>query len=240
MGKTKKAVLLGFAGFLVAVAAIHNVGTAVTDEDRFYGAQILERAGYDAAPETFGDLNVFDNQIAAILAVQDAVLKATPIEKELAHGRSREPKDVLTEGMGICFDRSRTMEKILTSLGFENRHLAIYSTREHGTLRALMTPGTASHALTEVKTSKGWILVDSNARWIGLDPQRNVHSVDDIQNQDPFATVWATEVPEPVSWRLFNQPFTYVIGLYSRHGGFFPPVTPVPDVNYRQLLQNIY
>jgi len=26
----------------------------------------------------------------------------------------------------------------------------------------------------------------------------------------------------------------------SRHGGFFAPYTPVPDVNYGQLLQNIY
>ena len=240
MGKYRTIAILGFTGFLVGVAAVHNVETAATDEDRFYGAQILERAGYDPALDAFGDLNIFDNQIVAILAVQDAVLKATPIEEGLAHGRPREPKNVLTEGMGICFDRSRTIEKILTSLEFENRHLAIYSTREHGPLRALMTPRTDSHALTEVKTGKGWILVDSNARWIGLDADGNIYNAADIQTRDPSTMTWAPEVPEQISWRLFNEPFTYVIGLYSRHGGFFPPYDPVPDVNYSQLLQNFY
>jgi hypothetical protein len=147
---------------------------------------------------------------------------------------------VLLEGQGICFDRSRVIEKILTGLGFETRHLAIYSTRDYGRLRALLTPGISSHALTEVKTGKGWMAVDSNARWIGLDAADSVYSVEDIQGRDPFAITWAPKVREPISWALINEPFTYVIGLFSRHGGFFPPYTPVPDVNYAQLLLNFY
>lgn len=240
MGKTRVAVVCGMIGLFVATAAAHNVSTEVTDEDRYYGSQILERAGYDPAIGAFGDLSRFENQVSAILAVQDAVLTATPIGKGLEHGRPREPKDVLAEGKGICFDRSRTIEKILASFGFEVRHLAIYSAREHGPLRALVTPYTDSHALTEVKTRKGWMLVDSNARWIGLDPSGDIYSAEDIQGQDPFTMTWAPEVPESISWPLFNERFTYVIGLYSRHGGFFPPYNPVPDVNYAQLLQNLF
>ncbi len=240
MGKIRTIAILGLTSLLVAGAAIHNVSNAVTEEDVYYGSQILERAGYDAGPGAFGDLSRFENQIAALLAVQDAVLKATPLGTGLPHGRTREPKDVLLEGQGLCFDRSRAIEKILTGLGFETRHLAIYTTRDYGRLRALMTPGIRSHALTEVKTGKGWIAVDSNARWIGLDAAARVYSVEDIQGSDPFAFTWAPEVREPISWPLFNEPFTYVIGLFSRHGGFFPPYTPVPDVNYAQLLQNIY
>jgi hypothetical protein len=212
----------------------------VTEEDVYYGSQILVRGGYDAGSGAFGDLSRFDNQIAAILAVQSAVLKATPIVVGISHGRPREPKDLLLEGKGFCFDRSRAIEKILTGLGFETRHVAIYATRNRGWLRTLMTPGISSHAMTEVKTGKGWIAVDSNARWIGLDAAARVYSVEDIQGRDPFVIAWASEVREPISWPLFNEPFIYVIGLYSRHGGFFPPYTPMPDVNYAQLLQNIY
>ncbi len=240
MGKIRTLAILGLTSLLVAGAAVNNVSTAVTEEDVYYGAQILERAGYNAGPGTFGDLSRFENQIAAILATQDAVLKATPLGIGLPQGRTREPKDVLLEGKGLCFDRSRTIEKILSGLGFETRHLAIYTTRDRGRLRALITPGISSHALTEVKTEKGWIAVDSNARWIGLDAVGRVYSVEDIQGRDPFAIAWAPEVREPISWPLFNEPFTYVIGLYSRHGGFFPPYTPMPDVNYAQLLQNFY
>jgi hypothetical protein len=240
LGKVRTTAILGLTSLLVAGAAVHNVSTAVTEEDVYYGSQILERAGYNPDPGAFGDLNRFENQIATILAVQDAVLKAAPIWSGLAHGRPREPKDVLTEGMGKCFNRSRAMEKILAVLGFETRHLAIYSTRIHGRLRTLMTPGGRSHAGTEVKTEKGWILIDSDARWIGLDSAANVYTAKDLQGRDVFAMDWAAEVPEPFSWLYMDRPFTYVVGLFSRHGGFFAPYTPVPDVNYGQLLQNIY
>ncbi len=240
MSRIRTIAFLGVAGLLVAGAAVHNVGTAATEDDLLYGGRILERAGYDAGSGAFGDPTRFETQIAATLAVQDAVLRATPLAEGLPLNQPREPKDILFGGQGLCYDRSRAIEKILTGLGFEVRHLAIYSTREHGRLRALMTPGVDSHALTEVKTEKGWMLVDSNARWIGLDAEGRVYAAEDIQGRNPFAMAWAPEVPEQISWPRFDGPFTYVIGLFSRHGGFFPPYTPVPDVNYAQLLYNIY
>ncbi|MDH3668540.1 MAG: hypothetical protein OEN23_16565 [Paracoccaceae bacterium] len=223
---------------MIAGAAAHEVDTAVTDEDRAYGARVLANAGYAAENDDQDLHGSFDAQVETILAVQDAVLKATPDGTGLPQGQPREPKDVFIAGQGLCFDRSRAIEKILSGLGFETRHLAIYSTAEHGLLRALVTPGTASHALTEVRTLRGWMLVDSNARWIGLGPDGAVHGIEAIQARDPFRTEWAAIVPEPASWPLFSEPFTYVIGLYSRHGKFFPPYNQVPDVNYAQLLQN--
>ncbi len=230
--------VLGAGAALIAGAAAHEVDTAVTDEDRVYGARILAQAGYAAAAIEQDIHGSFEAQVDTILAVQDAVLQATPEETGLPQGQPREPKDVFIAGQGLCFDRSRAIEKILSSLGFETRHIAIYSTAELGRLRALVTPGTASHALTEVRTARGWILVDSNARWIGLGPDGAVHGIESIQASDPFRTEWAANVPEPVSWPLFSEPFTYVIGLYSRHGKFFAPYNQVPDVNYAQLLQN--
>ena len=34
----------------------------------------------------------------------------------------------------------------------------------------------------------------------------------------------------------FTVPFTFVFGLYSRHGQYFPPFMPFPDVNWRDLV----
>ena len=240
MAATRLFLIFGIAGAMVAGAAIHEVKTAVTEEDRAYGTRILERAGYslsDAAADIHED---FDSQITAILAVQDAVLQATPVGEELPHGRPREPKDLLETGQGLCSDRSRAIEKILGMLGFETRHVAVYWTETYSRIRAFITPGTQSHALTEARTTKGWIAVGSNSRWIGLTADKTVHSIEEIQAHDPFQTEWAAIVPEQVSWQLFSGSFTYVIGLYSRHGGFFPPYDPVPDVNYSELLQNFF
>lgn len=238
MAPLKALALLVAGGLIAGGAAVHNVDTAPTAEDRTYAGLILERAGY--VPGTLAHPGGFDAEIAAVLAVQDAVLDATPLGRGLPIGHTREPKDIAEAGQGLCFDRSRAIEKILATLGMETRHLAIYAIGKQGRLRALLTPGVDSHAVTEVRTARGWIAVDSNARWIGLDAEGRVWSVEALRARDPFTVAWDPRVPERLSWAQFAGPFTYVIGLYSRHGGFFPPYTPVPDVNYAQLLANVF
>jgi hypothetical protein len=32
--------------------------------------------------------------------------------------------------------------------------------------------------------------------------------------------------------------FVFVYGLYSRHGGFYPPFVPLPDFDWAQLHHN--
>ena len=241
MARLKAVVIVAVAGLVAGGAAVHNVGTAPTAEDREYGARIVAAAGH--APEALLEPpETFEEEIRLVAAVQDAVLRITPETKPLPHGRSREPKDLWELRRGWCFDRSRAIEKILAAAGMEVRHLAIYRADDRSRLATLLTPdpGDRSHALSEVRTRRGWMLVDSNARWFGLDPEGEVWSAEDLQGHDPFAMDWAAEVPEQVSWRRFANRFTYVIGLYSRHGGFFPPYTPVPDVNYADLIANVY
>lgn len=236
------AVALLVAAGLLGGAALHNVGTAPTAEDRDYGARIVGAAGYDAGALLQPPAG-FAEEIRLIAAVQDAVLRIAPGTKPLPHGQSREPRDLWELRQGWCFDRSRGIEKILAAAGMEVRHLAAYRTDDRSRLLSLLTPdrsGERSHALSEVRTRRGWMLVDSNARWFGLDTEGRVWSAEALQGRDPFAMAWAPEVPEAISWPGFGGPFTYVIGLYSRHGGFFPPYTPVPDVNYADLLENLY
>ena len=38
---------------------------------------------------------------------------------------------------------------------------------------------------------------------------------------------------------IYDDPFTFVYGLYSRHGKFYPPYNFVPDINYKTWLIEI-
>jgi hypothetical protein len=46
------------------------------------------------------------------------------------------------------------------------------------------------------------------------------------------------EVRPPSDTYLHHFVFTY--GLYARHGRFYPPYNFIPDVNYGELLQNVW
>src|SRR5680860_1366733 len=151
--------------------------------------------------------------------------------------RPRELRDLYQARSGLCFDRSRAIEKILSSLGFEVRHAAVYSTKDASRLRAFLTPRTPSHALTEVKTARGWLVIDSNRRWIGL--TRDGTPVDlDALRETKAQQAWDSRLKEPMS-TILSGPFSYLFGLYSRHGRFYAPYTPIPDADWRQVLYNV-
>jgi hypothetical protein len=223
-------------GAAIALLLAHDVPTSVTAEDERYAALILAQAGYDPARIQSDATPDFEAQVRTVVAVQDAVLTLAPHNRGIALGEEREPKDLFEEKTGLCYDRSRVIEKILTWLGLETRHVAIYSTAHDSTLQALLKPQVASHAVSEVRTAKGWMLVDSNARWIGLDASRNAVSLDDIQSTGLRS--WATEARDPID-KIFTGPFIRIRGLYSRHGRFYPPFTPIPDYNLRELVSNV-
>lgn len=225
-------------GSALLILVVHDVPTALTVEDHASAEQVLATTGHadligiDAANADY------ETQIRMVLAVQDAVLKAAPGSIGIPLNHEREPKNLLAAKSGLCFDRSRTIEKVLRYLGIETRHVAVYETTGRTVFAALTTPDNASHALTEARTQRGWILIDSNLRWIGLDPQRNPVSVAALSAMANRNGPWAGEVKDRISW-IFKRDFTYILGLYSRHGRFYPPYSPVPDMNLRELAQNI-
>jgi hypothetical protein len=233
---SRRLALGALAAAALAVAAFHNVPTAVTPDDRTYADRILAAAGGGETLATLGARAGFEDEIRAIVAVQDAVLKTAPVEEAIPFGREREPKDLFELRHGQCFDRSRVIEKILGVLGFETRHIAVYAI-DGSVLGALLAPRTPSHALTEVRTAKGWLPVDSNVRWIGLDMQRVPVPLSAMHGARAGSIEWAAESKSPVN-AIFKRPFAAIRGLYSRHGQFYPPYTPLPDVNFGELLEN--
>jgi hypothetical protein len=80
-------------------------------------------------------------------------------------------------------------------------------------------------------------VVDSTSRWIALAQDGRPMSISQIKRLPPTNRSWSASVEEKPN-ELLTRPFIYVIGLYSRHGFFYPPYLPFPDVNVLQLKAN--
>lgn len=228
-------VSLIFLLLIISVLIFFSVDNTITLEDSIYIEKYLDIAYVKPLPV----LRTYESEKAFIEAVQRGVLARV-------HGNVRkfkmggvEPKDLYLTQSALCFGRSRVIEKILRSSGFQTRHISLYSTENTGSkIKSLFTRGIPSHAITEVLTKKGWLVVDSNDLWLSLD-----HQNDPI----PLIEIQARLGKEPISFnagylphmnRIYNHPFTFVYGLYSRHGTFYPPYGYFPDVNYREFIFN--
>lgn len=211
---------------IILLAATHDVSHVPSAEDAAAARAVLKEARQERRGSDFRA------EVRFIASVQQRILAAAPINKGIPFGQARELSDVLRLGYGLCYDRSRAIETVLRSAGFEVRHASIYAVSERGSsIAALATPGVRSHALTEVRTSRGWMLVDSNSLWLGLTKAGEPIELKELAGVDREDLTY-----EPN--RIFAGPFTYVYGLYSRHGKFYPPYDAVPDVNWSEFRQN--
>jgi len=179
-----------------------------------------------------------DRELAHIQFIVSAVFERTQGGKDIPQGQPREPADVLAARSPLCYDRSRLIEKALRAAGFATRHVSMYTVRPGSSaLVTLLTPNAHSHAITEVRTAGGWMLVDPSAGWLARDAQgrplsaRSLaqHARDGVQPMLPDQQSLPT---------FYRQPFHVVYGLYSRHGRFYPPYTAVPDVSLAELTAN--
>jgi Transglutaminase-like superfamily len=172
---------------LFVVLRLHEVDNSVTEEDKRYIAKFLrsEKAG---APS--GKMS-YEEEIDYIVRVQKAVLGTAAGQAGIPFDKPREPKQLYRAKSGLCYDRSRAIEKILRAAGFETRHISIFSTHKtDSALKSLITPGVASHAVTEVLTSNGWLVVDSNHLWVSLDQQGSPVSIEQLHAVGAFDISW--------------------------------------------------
>jgi len=180
----------------------------------------------------------FEAELALIIAVQDAVLRAAPIDEGLPLDETRELSELVKAGRGLCYDRSHAIETILRLHGMETRHVAVYSTETTASaLRSLLTPQVSSHALSEVLTERGWIAVDSNYRWIALTADGEPYDLGKMRQNPNVA--WSKTIKGRMA-PIFKEDYTWVYGLFSRHGRFYPPFIPFPDIKLSELRHNIF
>ena len=230
----KRSVLISIAFLVVCGVVIlssNAVDNSLTEEDRQYIPMYL--SGVAPLPEN----PTYRDQLSFIISVQRSVLNIAPRNDGLPFAQKREPKELYAAKTGLCFDRSRVIEKILRYSGFETRHVSIYSKEKtDSAIKSLITPGVSSHAVTEVLTQSGWLIVDSNVPWVSTDTNNQPVSIDNIQlhTENSAHIEWGKEPPTGI----YVKPFAFVFGLYSRHGNFYPPFNFIPDINYGEFVQN--
>jgi hypothetical protein len=184
----------------------------------------------------------FESEIAFIRSVQDSIVSGIQHKgiQQTAFGSVR---SYYQDRQGMCYDRVVLLEKILHSFHFDFRHLFVYYPDENKDVAVsdFFRKGTSSHALTEVKTRKGWMVIGSNADWMGIDVKGQPFTIRELKvNLRKTGTVPLMEQPlHGVNFWEQHPRFRYIYGVYSRHGYFLPPYNAIPDYNFHMLLYNL-
>jgi hypothetical protein len=228
----KRTLLIAFGVLLTTFGVLwyHGVDNSLSAEDKKYINLILKDSHIPQKPHSS-----YASQIATVRAAQAAVLMRAPKDMEIPSGRNREPKDLYTLEHGLCFDRSRVIEKTLRLLGFETRHIFFFKTEgaNRFPLKLFYSP-LSSHAVTEVKTRKGWLVVDSNYKWISLKKDNTPVSIEEIRSSGN-----EIEFLEPLPNSIYHH-ISFLYGLYSRHGKYYPPFNRIPDIHYGEFMDNFF
>lgn len=179
------------------------------------------------------DFNTELEMLKKVILYFDSVT-ANSKQSLIPMGHSRELDAWYESKTGICSDVSRAAELFLTYLGFKVRHVSIYSLVGNvSPYMAAITYRNPSHAVTEVLTSRGWLLFDAHFGRLYLDTSGNPVSVSRMHLfvQKGLISKEAVHV-------IFHEPYLAVYGLYSRHGMFYPPYVPSPDIAWLDFLQS--
>tara|TARA_B100001248_G_C27253735_1_gene395042 strand:+ start:91 stop:810 length:720 start_codon:yes stop_codon:yes gene_type:complete len=176
-------------------------------------------------------VNSYQQEIKCIKSVQESqlsIIKGTRCRGKFINLGS---KEVFKVNTACCYDRSRITEQVLQIFGFKVRHVFL-NDASNGYLN-LLIPRTRSHGASEVLTSKGWLGVDSNEKFLLLDKEN-------------LPNTYKTAISSGLIYKYSNKPIynksvTYVIGLYSRNGTFFKPYLPfVPELNFNDFFGNLF
>ena len=200
---------------LSSLIYVKNVSVTLSEAD----IASIESMGLSKPAQTL----TFDQEISLIRLVQKKVFKLAPLGEAIPDNQPREITDLLEYGSGLCYDRSRSLDQIYSYLGFEARHVFILHKEGHSFLGAIFRKYQGSHAVTEVKTSRGWMLVDSNTPWIAITRSGEVVDADDVWKR-------FDEFDNPPAY--LKVPWWAIRGLYTRGGRKYPPYIPFPEVSF--------
>lgn len=223
------------AAFIVGVAVAGTVtGVLASDVDTTLTADDVRSIESLHVGAACGDVGSFATQLTCLRAIQAAHLAVVPdLTCVDEYGvTSHEPSAFLERARGCCYDRSRLIEKAAEHHGLRVRHVAIYNAHA---ATDLLRGGIPSHSTTEVFTERGWMIVDSNSAMLGLTTDGTPLDAEELA----AALRLGTSALEPGDYHnYFAGEFIPVYGLYSRHGGFYPPYVRLPDIDWAQIHHN--
>ncbi|MFL5789608.1 MAG: hypothetical protein ACJ748_16225 [Flavisolibacter sp.] len=233
--------LLSFIAVFLFLFFIFNKKPSVTSEDRLFIAAFLKDWNITETPRQVHQS--FESEIEFLSKVQDSIV-GNILHKEVDHNMFGNIKFYYNGRKGFCYDRSVMMEKIFSEYGFNFRHVFVYynlDSKKNTTMADFYKSGTASHALTEIETKKGWMAMGSNCNWIGITKNNELLTTNTlnyyVKNNKPIDfkkdPCFGKEF-----WHAYPH-FRFVYGIYSRKGNFFSPHIPVPEANMRMLLYNL-
>lgn len=246
-----KFVLIGLIAVVLFAFAFNGYPT-VTDEDRTYINRFLQEWMIPANKDSIH--NSFESELAFISRVQDSVLN--DIKHKLIQYDQVGKLDVYyTLRKGSCYDRAIFLEKIFSEYGFPIRHLYLFFNGDSTSIKPLdfFKKGLTSHAMMEVKTVNGWMVVGTNGNWLGLSEKNEPLTIGqvraDLKNGN-FKYQKKTTIGITF-FETLKMPHNFKIlyGVYSRHGEFLhSPIENacnrigipsfIPDYNLRMLLYN--
>lgn len=220
--------VVGAMGLSFVLLAANAVDTQVTAEDRAVIADLEVDHVCDSTERYFV-------QLACISAIQNTVFERYPSTKDAFEKgvTGHRVSDYDQRGYGSCYDRAMLIEQALRHYGFEVRRVALFQSQP--TPFHYLKPGIRSHALSEVKTARGWMAVESIDPLVAVDQHHTPKSVDEIRDGLQDGTIDDHTFAEPIPDNFFDGDFLYVYGLYSRHGYFFEPHLPVPEVDWAKF-----
>ncbi len=209
-----------------------GVDNSITPEDRCYIKKILDEVGgLKQLPINPG----YEDELKFIEAVQHAVLTYVPYERKkrpLPYGKPREPRDIyeFKGKRGQCCDRSRLLEKIFRLNNFGTRHIFLYY---GGALKGLFK-NKNNHALSEVETKKGWLVVDSNTRWLSLDIDKRSIPIKNIRSENIIHWKECMPMRSDIKEQC-EKSFNFLYGLYCRSGKQYPPFWLCPKNSNKEI-----
>jgi len=172
-----------------------------------------------------------EEELEIIRKIHNDILVKVPPGMPIPDNQEREPTQVLQSQSGQCFDRARLYEKVFLWMGFASRRVYIKYVNEKSWLPVwlqIFTRSMDTHAVTEVNTSSGWLVVDSNSTWMSINSHGQYIGIYQLSSRiNEF-----DDIPSN-----FKQPFISIVGLYSRHGRQYPPYWIYVDVNWYDLIE---
>ena len=217
--------VLFIIALFVLFALYTNVPTAYTEQDKAIFENKLHLA-------SFRNPGTLAQEIKAITTIQHETFSSSIVGQAIPDYEVREPAEFFGKREGLCFDRSRTTDKALKYIGLQSRHVyLLYRESGRGFWSSMLHYRHPSHAVTEVKTSKGWMLVDSNTNWIALTRDGQVVGADDV---------WKRSAEFETCPSYLKHPWWALRGVYSRKGQLYPPFLLFPNINWYDLISWLF
>ncbi|HEX2608441.1 MAG TPA: transglutaminase domain-containing protein [Flavisolibacter sp.] len=166
----------------------------------------------------------FNSEIGLLKDLQQHIL-ASISHKEIAPERFGNTAWYFQNRQGFCYDRAALLEKFCLLYGFPFRHAYLYydSSGKRPDVFSLFKPKLSSHAMVEVKTCKGWMVMDTNSDLVGLSEKGEVVNLAQLRAELLSGSLRLQD--SITCGAFFYKPgktnFAFVYGLYSRHGNFF-------------------